>query len=162
MRRSWFWMLCAAGALVAGCTDYGSYHVSWQFVGGEGARAGCGLHGVDSIRMVGTNTEGERDDFTALCAREELVHSVPVGTWTFSVHQVDVRGGPADMFDDSGAPVAPMAVAVITDGATVPLDPEIIELTPRPACQDRVDNDRDGRVDLDDSACAGDANGASE
>jgi hypothetical protein len=37
-----------------------------------------------------------------------------------------------------------------------------VELTPRPECKDRVDNDDDGRVDLDDLECAGDPNGAAE
>ena len=161
MRRSWLWMLCAAGGLFAGCTDYGSYRVSWQFPGGEGANVGCGLHGVDSIRLIGTNTEGERDDYAAVCAAGMVIHSVPVGTWTFSVHQVDVRGVPVDTLDGNGEPLVPTAGAVIGEG-TVPLDPEIVDLTPRPACQDRVDNDRDGRVDLDDRDCAGDPNGATE
>jgi hypothetical protein len=125
-------------------------------------RAECGLHGVDSIRVIGSNAEGERDDFTALCTNGELVRSVPVGTWTFSVRQVDVRGEPADMLDSAGEPVLPMAAAVIADDATVWLDPDIVELTPRPECRDRVDNDCDGRVDLDDPECAGDANGATE
>ena len=164
MRRSWLWTLCAAGALVAGCTDYGSYQVKWRFLGGdlESVGADCGLHGVDSIRVIGSNAEGERDDFTALCTSGQLVRSVPVGTWTFSVHQVDVRGGPADPVDVAGEPVAPMAGAVIAEDATVPLDPGTVELTPRPECKDRVDNDDDGRVDLDDLECAGDPNGAAE
>jgi hypothetical protein len=175
MRRSWLWMLCAAGALVAGCTDYGSYRVEWRFLGrgGETVGADCGLHGVDSIRVIGSNAEGERDDFAALCTTGQLVRSVPVGTWTFSVQQVDVRGARADTVDAAGQPLAPMAGAMIVEDATVPLaviaedgtmplDPGIVELTPRPECKDRVDNDDDGRVDLDDFECAGDENGAAE
>lgn len=160
MRRSWLWMLCAAGGLFAGCTDYGTYSVHWQFVGGEGANVGCGLHGVDSVRLIGTNTEGERDDYAAVCAEGGVIHSVPVGTWTFTVYQFDVRGVPVDMLDGNGQPLAPTATGVIGAEATVSLDPPIVDLTPRPECQDRIDNDTDGRVDLDDSDCAGDPNGA--
>ena len=77
------------------------------------------------------------------------------------MRQVDVRGLPIEMFDDGGQPLVPTATAVIAEGPTVPLDPEIVDLTPRPACEDGVDNDRDGRVDLDDSGCAP-SNGAAE
>jgi hypothetical protein len=154
MRRSWLWLFCllAGGLSAAGCTDYGGFEVEWQFVGGEGANTGCGQHGVDSIRVIGTSSEGERADIAATCTDGRLEHNVPVGSWTFSVRQLDVRGQPVDL-DGNGDPVAPMASGVITDGATVMLDPGIVELTPRPACRDGVDNDNDGRVDLDDPQC---------
>jgi hypothetical protein len=154
-------MLCLAGGLsVAGCTSYGSYTVGWKFVGGEEANTGCGQHGVASIRVIGSSTEGEREDVVAVCADGGLTHSVPVGTWTFSVHQFDVRGRQIDMADENGNPVAPTAGAVIAEDATVELD--LVELTPRPKCSDGVDNDVDGRVDLDDAQCAGDRNGTAE
>jgi hypothetical protein len=162
MRRSWLWMLCAVGGLFAGCTDYGSYQVWWQ-IAGDGANVGCGLHGVDSIRLIGSSTEGDRDDYAAVCAEGTVIHSVPVGTWTFALHQVDVRGLFVDMLDGGGQPVAPTAAAVIAEGPPVSLAPDIVDLTPRPTCQDRIDNDRDGRVDLDDlDDCAGHPNGTAE
>ena len=153
MRRSWLSIFCLAGGVsAAGCTDYGGFEVAWQFVGGEAANTGCGQHGVDSIRVIGTNAEGERGDIAATCAEGRLEHSVPVGSWTFSIRQLDVRGQPTDL-DANGDPTAPTASAVITDGATVMLDPGTVELTFRPACGDGVDNDNDGRVDLDDPQC---------
>ena len=37
--RSWFPILSLAGGLsAAGCTDHGSYSVTWTFVGGEAGR----------------------------------------------------------------------------------------------------------------------------
>ena len=157
MRRSWLQIICLAGGVsAAGCTDYGSYQVSWQFVGPEGANIGCGKHGVDSIRVVGTSKEGDRADAAAACTDGGLTHSVPVGTWTFSIHQIDIRGQLIDPLNENLEPVAPTAAAVIGDGNTVKLDPEIVELTPRPACSDGIDNDIDGRVDLDDPQCTTD------
>jgi hypothetical protein len=164
MRRSWLLMLCLAGGLsAAGCTDHGTYTVSWQFLGGEPARTGCGLHGVDGIRVTGSSTEGDHEDVVALCTDGGLAHSVPVGSWTFMVNQLDVRGRMIEVSDGGGAPLpAPTAVAVIAEDATVSLDPEIVDLNPRPACGDGIDNDRDGRVDLDDPECARDDRGTAE
>jgi len=56
----------------------------------------------------------------------------------------------------------PMIAAVIAEDATVDVDPPTVVLTPRPVCMDGVDNDRDGRVDLDDMTCAIDPNAATE
>ena len=41
------------------------------------------------------STEGDGEDVTTLCATAQpFSHSVPVGTWTFTVQQLDVRGRP--------------------------------------------------------------------
>lgn len=160
MERSWLRMLCLAGGLsAAGCTDYGSYQVSWTFVGGtaETVGADCGLHGFDSIRVIGTSSQGDSDDVSTLCPAGGLVHSVPVGTWTFAIHQLDVRGRPIDLS-------VPMAVGVVSKDAAEPvkLDPDTVEFTPRPVCADGIDNDGDGRVDLDDPECVADPNAVTE
>jgi hypothetical protein len=167
MGRSWLRVLCLLGGFsAAGCTDYGTYNVSWQFVVSApppavaGAGADCGFHGVDSIRVIGSSTEGDHEDFTALCPPGKLSHGVPVGTWTFAVHQIDVRGVVIDPKDAAGDPMAPMAGAVIAKGATADLDP--VMLISRPVCDDGVDNDGDGRVDADDPACIADPSSATE
>ena len=164
MGRSWLRMLCLAGGLsAAGCTDYGSYQVSWTFVGrtAETVGADCGLHGVDSIRVIGTSTEGDHEDLSTLCPPGRLSHGVPVGTWTFAFHQIDVRGVPIDP-KENDAPVPPMAAGVvITSGGSANLDP-VVMFTPRPACSDGIDNDGDGRVDGDDPDCVADPNSATE
>jgi hypothetical protein len=160
MGRSWLRMLCLAGGLsAAGCTDYGSYQVSWTFVGGtaETVSADCGLHGFDSIRVIGMSSEGDHEDVSTLCPAGRLEHSVPVGTWTFAIHQLDVRGRPIDLS-------VPMAAAVVSKDAAGPvtLDSSPVEFTPRPVCADGIDNDDDGRVDLDDPECLADPNAATE
>jgi hypothetical protein len=162
MWRSWSRMLCLAGGLWAvGCTDYGSYKVLWTFEGDPPEAVRCGQHGVDSIRLTGTSTEGDGSEVTTLCtAAQPFSHSVPVGTWTFTVQQLDVRGRPITPTDAQGYPLPALtATATIAVDTETLLDPSPIMLTPLPACGDGVDNDAngmpDGRVDLDDPDCAG-------
>ena len=126
--------------------------MSWTFAPYEPANTGCGQHGVDSLRVTGMSTEGDGEDVTTLCASGSFAHSVPVGTWTFTVQQLDVRGTPISPPDAQGYPVPdPTATAIIAADTDTPLFVSAgIVLTPRPACDDGVDNDRDGRVDLDD------------
>jgi len=174
MWRSWSRMLCLAGGLGAvGCTDYGSYTLSWAFPPvepagpDEAASTGCGQHGVDSLRVTGMSTEGDGEDVTTLCAPGTFAHSVPVGTWTFTVQQLDVRGGPISPNDAQGYPVPdPMVSASVAVDTNTQVYPPIIVLTPRPGCDDGVDNDADGhpdgRVDLDDPDCAGSASTPAE
>ncbi len=161
MWRSWSRMLCLAGGLWAvGCTDYGSYSVKWMFEGDPPGEVRCGQHGVDSLRLTGTSTEGDGAEVTTLCTtKQPFSHSVPVGTWTFTVQQLDVRGRPITPTDAQGylVPDPTATASIATDTETTLPDP--IVLTPRPACGDGVDNDLvgppDGRVDLDDPDCAG-------
>ena len=163
MGRSWLYVFCLAGGFsAAGCTDYGTYDVSWQFVGSAPGTVGgdCGFHGVDSIRVIGTSTEGDHDDFTSLCPPGTLSRGVPVGTWTFAIHQIDVRGVPIDPKDANGDLLAPTASAVIASGNPVTLDR--VMLTARPACNDGIDNDHDRRVDSDDPDCVADPTSATE
>jgi hypothetical protein len=162
--RSWFPVLSLACGLAsaAGCTDHGSYQASWTFVGNEAAGTGCGLHGVDTIHVTGASTAGDGEDLIAVCAPGGLTHEVPVGDWTFTFHQLDVRGREIVPTDAQGQPVpAPTATATVVKDKTI--DPPLpVELTPRPECSDGIDNDTDGRVDLDDADCAGDPNTATE
>jgi hypothetical protein len=157
-------VLCLAGGLLAaGCGDYGSYHLIWEFEDGS-AQAGCGLHGVDSIRVTGTNDQGDGDDATTLCAAGKFVHSVPVGTWTLTVRQIDVRGLPIPLVDAQGYPLPDPTrmVAVAKDVETVVEPSRPVVLAVRPACSDRIDNDGDGRVDLDDPECGGSSSTTTE
>jgi hypothetical protein len=55
----------------------------------------------------------------------------------------------------------PTATATVVKDTT----PEMalpVELAPRPECSDGIDNDNDGRIDMDDGDCAGDSNTATE
>jgi hypothetical protein len=160
--RVWMRVMFLAGGVAAGgCADHGTYQVSWQFAGAD-PNTGCGEHGVDSIRVIGRDSAGDNDNFVALCTAYQLSQSVPVGTWTFEVHQIDVRGVPIDPKDDQGNLLPPTATGDVIKDQPVWLDPMPVQLTPRPACSDGIDNDGDGRVDLDDPDCAGDPNGTSE
>jgi hypothetical protein len=161
--RSWFPILSLAGGLsAAGCTDHGSYKVSWTFVGGEPAESGCGHHGVDTIHVTGASTAGDGEDIVTLCAQHDFSHEVPAGDWTFTFHQQDVRGRPIMPTDAQGQPIPdPTATATVVKDMT--LEPPLtVELAARPECSDGIDNDGDGRIDLDDDDCAGDPNTATE
>jgi hypothetical protein len=167
MNRRRLAIVCALGALaIAGCTDHGTYRVSWSFPDAE-AGVGCGQHGVDSIHITGASSKGDSDDVVALCAGRQtpraFTQEVPVGSWTFTFRQLDVRGALITVLDDQGQPVPdPTATGTVAADTTTDLDPATIVLTPRPVCSDGVDNDRDGRIDLDDPECGGDPNGAAE
>jgi hypothetical protein len=173
--RSWARVVWLAGgvAAAAGCADHGSYSAVWQFLGGEPALTGCGQHGVDSIRVTGMNTTGDSENVVAVCPASQLTHSVPVGTWTFIVGQLDVRGRPifpSEMdaqgqvvLDGDGNPFPatdPTATVEVQKDKTADSFP--VDLTPQPTCRDGVDNNGDGRVDLDDPVCGGDPNANAE
>jgi hypothetical protein len=145
----------AAGALAAGCGPEGSYRLTWEFAVGdvrEPAATGCGAHGVDGIRITGGNTEGEGEDVVALCSRGEIVRGRPVGRWSLVVHQLDARGAQINVPDKSVEDVV-IEEDALTDGLPV------VVLDVRPECDDDVDNDRDGRVDIDDPECTADPAG---
>ena len=170
MRRFWLHAFFLAGGLsAAGCTDHGTYTVTWSFSTGEGAGAGCGAHGVNTIRVTGSSTKGDGDDVVTLCAGiarmpdGKFTHEVPVGDWTFAFHQLDVRGRPIVLLDDQGQPIPDQtATAAVVAGQSTDVDPNPIVFTPRPECSDGIDNDSDGRIDLDDSGCMGDPSTALE
>jgi hypothetical protein len=176
MRRSLLRVLCVAGGVAAaGCADHGTYTLKWTFIGGTDPAIDCGKHGVDSVRVIGMNTGGDGETFAALCTDGGVTHSVPVGNWTLGVHQVDVRGLPIApltlddqgqvVLDADGHPIPapdPTATGDVAKDRTMPLDPEPVVLTPRPECSDGVDNDGDGRVDVDDPDCMGDPNRTAE
>jgi|SRR6478735_6046249 len=172
MRRSWLHALSfflAGGLSAAGCTDHGNYTVKWEFSTGDGAAAGCGAHGVSTIRVTGSSTKGDGDEVAALCAGiarmpdGKFTHEVPVGDWTFAFHQLDVRGRPIVVLDDQGQPIPdPTATGTVVAGQSTELAPSPIVFTPRPECDDGIDNDGDGRIDLDDSGCMGHPNTALE
>ena len=155
MGRPGFAVVAAVAALgAAGCQKTGGYTISWHFAT-ETAPAGCGAHGVDTILVTGASMEGDGESVAAVCADQTLTHGVPVGTWTFMVHQLDVQG--REILADQN-PTTP--ATTIGQDQTAIFDS--VMLASRPLCSDGVDNDGDGRVDLDDPDCKNDLNGASE
>ena len=162
MWRSGLYALCLAGGLsAAGCTDKGTYQATWSFGGGDLPGPGCGQHGVDAIRVKGASSEGDVDDVITLCAPGGFAHEVPVGDWTFTFQQLDVHGVRIEPRDDQDQAIPdPTAAGSVGKDALTELPP--VELVARPKCRDGIDNDGDGRIDLDDSDCKGDPNAATE
>jgi len=162
MWRSGLYALCLAGGLsAAGCTDKGTYQATWSFGGGDLPGPGCGQHGVDAIRVKGASSEGDVDDVITLCAPGGFAHEVPVGDWTFTFQQLDVHGVRIEPRDDQDQAIPdPTAAGSVGKDALTELPP--VELVARPKCRDGIDNDGDGRIDLDDPDCMGDPNAAAE
>jgi hypothetical protein len=151
-------MVSAVSVLaIAGCTDYGTYRVSWVFEGDEPAAVGCGLHGVKSIRVTAVTDQGDSHGTTTPCAPGELTHEIRVGTWLFSINQLDLQGQRADWGGTQLVARGTIVKDMITD-----LDPSTVVLVPRPACGDGLDNDGDGRIDTADPECVGDPSDGSE
>jgi hypothetical protein len=152
MRRA---VVAAVAALSAGaCSQSGTYKMTWSFVTGEDAASGCGAHGVQAVRITGVTDAGSSDEIVAPCSAGELTRGVSPGNWTLTAHMLDGRNRPLGA--DAPADQGPVTIG---DGTTTDLT---AVFTPLPECGDGVDNDRDGRVDLDDPDCHCDATGLSE
>jgi hypothetical protein len=154
-------------ALLAGCGSDGRYAASWRFFATpdataegdptESAAAACGAHGVDAILVSGVSAGGDRHQTTALCAAGQLTDGVGPGDWQFTFTQLDVHGNPISL---PGGAADPELTGSVQEEKTADLG--AVTLIPRPACRDGIDNDRDGRVDLDDSDCGGSPDANSE
>jgi hypothetical protein len=117
----------------------------------EPARSGCAAHGVFAIRITGASTGGDGEDVIVPCSAGSYTRGVPAATWSFAATQLGADGRPKG----GSAQVATMANPerqAIGSGQSVELT---VVLTPLPACQDGIDNDHDGHVDLDDPDCRG-------
>ncbi|MEA2699542.1 MAG: hypothetical protein QOI66_3813, partial [Myxococcales bacterium] len=164
-----------------GCHSDASYKLTWSFAGGEAASAlTCAGHGVFSIFVMGSSEGGDSEQIEAPCALGALTDGIPSGTWSFAVKGLDLAGryrgdllsaaGPADAAADVGGPAdaaddasGPAGAAADTAFLSAMAGPQSIDkgttaafavvLTPLPACADGIDNDCDGRVDLDDPSC---------
>ena len=116
--------------------------------------------------MTGTDS----DQVQTLCAPGVVTRAVPAGTWTVTVQVLDAQGNliQAAAGVDPQTNVAQAAIimngqqgglVVADDSPSVPVSFTFKTL---PACMDGVDNDGDGRVDLDDPDCADDPYGSHE
>ena len=174
MGRTW---ALAFGATVllatAGCSQSGPYRLSWVFVvdpstgATESSAGACGNHGVDSILATGTDGGGDGQQVIALCVPGSFTGSATPGDWTFTFEMLDAGGQPVRPVNPPvGAPGAmPPQPTVSAGPATIAADGPTaefaVQLTPPPECNDGIDNDGDGRVDLADPDCA-DLSGAHE
>jgi hypothetical protein len=154
-------LLSLVAALCGGCGSDGNYQVTWNFFASPGAIAAndltedassaCGAHGVDAIRVSAVNPDGDRHETTGLCTQGQLAAGIGLGEWQFTFYQLDGKG---DVIPPPEGVSDPQSSAKVESKATADLAP--VTFVPRPACADEVDNDHDGRVDLDDPGCAGD------
>jgi hypothetical protein len=139
--------LAVAGLLgAAGCSQSGSYRLSWVFlVNGatQSSAVGCGQHGVDSILANGTDGNGNSVQVIALCVPGQFNGTAQPGKWSFTMQMLDAeqRSIPSPMLTPTTQPGS----ATVSSGGPVALFP--IQFVPPDTCGDDIDNDRDGRVD---------------
>jgi hypothetical protein len=174
MERSPALLLCGLVALaLSGCHQNGSLQVSWAFMdvtGLQSAADGCGQHGVDSVLVNSGDTGTDSDQVQALCAPGVVTRAVPAGTWTVTVLALDAQGNLIQAPAGTDPKTLVAQAAIIMNGQTgglvvaddTPPVPVSFTLPTLPACMDGVDNDGDGRVDLDDPDCANDPYGTHE
>jgi hypothetical protein len=144
-----------------GCASEGSYEVRWSF--GDPALAAfqagdCGAHGVSAIAIAGRRDDGTVDNPVASCGPGSFTRKLATGTWTLALTAVDAAGQaktPDQNYLRGGITI------VVPEDQVGGTDQGPVVLLPLPACQDGVDNDCDGRVDLDDLGCS-DAAGLTE
>jgi hypothetical protein len=151
MGRSWALGLAAASLLMAaGCSQSGSYRLSWVFVVDkytgqtQSSAVGCGQHGVDSILANGTDGNGNSVQVIALCVPGQFNGTAQPGKWSFTAQMLDAEQKPIPV-PTGGMPTKQPDAATITAGGPVALFP--IQFWPPDTCGDYIDNDRDGRVD---------------
>lgn len=145
--------LLAAGVLAGGCSKSGSYRIEWQFA--DSFQSGdCGRVGVGGIRITAVNG-GSQDVRAVPCGPGFYDGGLDEGSWTLTLVALDATGQVKDQRAGTtylnGQFASPIDIHTGEMAAPIPA----MTLTPLPQCRDGVDNDRDGRVDLDDADCAG-------
>jgi hypothetical protein len=111
--------------------------------------AACGAHGVFAIHITGASDKGDGEDVIVPCSAGHYTRRVPTGTWHFAAQPLGATNKLNQGGDQQVKDLDPAGVG-IANGQTVRLG---VVLTPRNACNDGVDNDHDGRVDLADPDC---------
>lgn len=157
----WAFGLLGGILLAAGCSNSGSYTLKWQFVD-DGFKSGdCGRVGVSGIGIAATRpSDGSQSSIAVPCALGFYDGSLDAGSWTLALVALDASGQPKVPLANepqNQTPYlrgqtdinSPVEIHAGEQAAPIPA----VLLPPLPQCQDGVDNDLDGRVDLDDSDC---------
>lgn len=139
----------------AGCSSQGTYVLNLKFGTVEGPSEdvtpyGCGFHGVAAWYL----TESGNDAGVYPCGKSTITRSTKPGSYQIIVRALDTEGNDTSDLPYLIAPLLPGAwpdVKVEEGKTNTVADPLYIE--PLPQCADGVDNDCDGRVDLQDPAC---------
>jgi hypothetical protein len=148
-------LLIGAVGLAGGCSNDGSYQVSWWFTSDHAfGPVECGRVGVSGIAIAAIEQGGGVSRQVVSCGLGTFTSKLSQGTWSLALTALDAEGK-----DKEPAPsplmrgVVPAPVDVKDGELSVVAEPVL--LPPLPECRDGVDNDHDGRVDLDDPDCAG-------
>ncbi len=169
IRRLASLLVAGAGAVLGGCSNSGSYTLRWQFAD-QFESGDCGRVGVSGIQIAATRSDGSQSTIAVPCALGFYDGSLDQGSWTLSLVALDASGKPKEPAPGC-QPTVPPGTTVLRGQTASPVEIHAGEqaapiqpvfLPPLPQCCDGVDNDRDGRVDLDDSDCADDPNGTAE
>jgi hypothetical protein len=159
------WLLALGCLVVGGCKQDGAYQLSWTFAPDEPVTAlKCAQRGVFSVRVSAISADSV-DTVAVPCAPGLLKRAIAPSTWSFEVRALDSDGKYRPDLLVGRLPglmdplTAKLAATEIADGQTAIL---AVQLNPLPECADGVDNNGDGRVDIDDPACAGKVDGAHE
>jgi hypothetical protein len=156
-------IVLALSWFASGCSNDGSYQVGWTFFDAQPFHPGdCGKVGVSAIAIssgVSADAGQEHPVFVA-CAPGTYTGRLAPGTWTLVLAAIDAEGHPKEPAT-SGLLRGTADGVTVTEGHLTPV-PGLVLLPRLPECRDGVDNDHDGRVDLDDPDCAGDPLGSHE
>jgi hypothetical protein len=151
-------VLLGSGLAPGACSNNGKYQLHWTFSpDGSFAEGDCGKHGVSGIAIAGSSSGGV-DNPIAACSPGVFTREVPAGTWTLRLNALDATGR---VKEPAPSTILSGEVTVTVSDGSLSQTPAVF-LPPQPDCRDGVDNDRDGRVDLDDPGCAGNPEGPSE
>lgn len=156
--------LLSAVAVWGGCSNSGSYTLSWRFVADQvDFKSGdCGRVGVSGIGITGTRSDGSQSAIAVPCGLGFYDGSLDQGSWTLELVALDASGLPKVPPPTTvlRGQTAGLSVEIHAGDQAAPIPP--VFLMPLAQCSDGVDNDSDGRVDLDDPGCAGDPQGNAE
>ena len=111
---------------------------------------------MNYVATNGSDTTGDAVRAVTICTPGYRNVSVAEGTWTVDVTMLDFQGATIGADPSLPSPSGTSTVTVDAPGAVS------VHLQPAVACSDGVDNDHDGRVDLDDPDCQNDPRGTTE
>jgi hypothetical protein len=157
-------ILVAAVFLLGACGQSGTYNLTWSFMTADGtpgdAASACGAHGVHAVLVTALTTDGTATSSEiARCTPGHFSHGIAPGTWHFKAQALNALDNPLDDMAAGLKPDAQPDQVDISDGGSADL---MVVFIPLPECGDGVDNDGDGRVDIDDPDCGCATTGASE
>jgi hypothetical protein len=150
----------SVAALSGGCSKEGTYTLTLKLGTADGPSEdvtpfACGYHGIGAWLVT---ENGELGD-TFPCGEGPLVRHTKPGNYSVIVRALDAAGARKTAPGDTVPDLSPYlhvvvpAPVVVEDGKTTTV-PGPLFILPLPECEDGVDNDCDGRIDLLDPSCS--------